>query len=777
MEGARPLNIRKFIPEKVGTAKNPVQGFTFAINRMGFVVEDIGAIFADMHNQRLAYWKDQNDAENLQRDKDTENKLEADTEKAVESESKKSGVAANATKWLNKLLQPFKWIAMKVGTWFLLDLLSNPKFKGILDFSLPIIGKWLGSVYKILNTGVNWIMEAFGEKSLIMGALKIIGGLGAFFVATRVLQPWKLIGDYQSLVKFYKNTVGKTSWGKKLKRAQNIKKLRNERMKRVKRFGNMRNRIRARRTRMLRLKRLTRVKAGRFMQGKATGFLSKGMPFLAGATATITRLQSGDSAQKAIGGGVGAAIGGAALTALLTPILGPFGPIVGNLLGGFIGDKLGAFVGDAITPIIKPIKKFIGEIMMPLWKAYLTPLIDSVRDMIDALVPALKTVWNMLKPVAEAAVKKVNEFLNSPALKATFEKLMYLINLGQNVVGGTVNYFQRTFGSEESKASAQLVNENDDVKRLRKQVADLKKKKDKDGGSKRSIWTGVDGVIKTSNGAPGMNIMNGHRHPFGSTIDEKIDHWTNVLIPYAEQKAKDAEALVNSLEDGGGPLEKNVTVSNAKIFPLPMGRWAAQPGQRYGAPRSYGAHTGIDLTEKPPFGADPAIDVVALTGGQVLKEKYDNTLNYMAGLMIRSADGFDHRYLHMLPSVAVGDQIKAGQKIGSLVDMSKIGRDINDTHLHFDVYKMGTNEHLDPTKIYPGLFGTPNKPIETLPPDKLNNTSAEMKNRSEALAGEELSSGVQTIVVMQPLVKSKKEVQVIREGTQVLSKSSSVGLV
>ena len=694
MEGARPLNIRKFIPEKVGTAKNPVQGFTFAINRMGFVVEDIGAIFADMHNQRLAYWKDQNDAENLQKDKDTENKLESDTEKAVESESKKSGVAANATKWLNKLLQPFKWIAMKVGTWFLLDLLSNPKFKGILDFSLPIIGKWLGSVYKILNTGVNWIMEAFGEKSLVVGALKIIGGLGAFFVATRVLQPWKLIGDYQSLVKFYRNTVGKTSWGKKLKRAQNIKRLRNERMKRVRRFGNMRNRIRARRTRMLRLKRLTRVKAGRFMQGKATGFLSKGMPFLAGATATITRLQSGDSAQKAIGGGVGAAIGGAALTALLTPILGPFGPIVGNLLGGFIGDKLGAFVGDAITPIIKPIKKFIGEIMMPLWKAYLTPLIDSVRDMIDALVPALKTVWNMLKPVAEAAVKKVNEFLNSPALKATFEKLMYLINLGQNVVGGTVNYFQRTFGSEESKASAQLVNENDDVKRLRKQVADLKKKKDKDGGGKRSIWTGVDGVIKTSNGAP----------------------------------------------------------------------------------RSYGAHTGIDLTEKPPFGADPAIDVVALTGGQVLKEKYDNTLNYMAGLMIRSADGFDHRYLHMLPSVAVGDHIKAGQKIGNLVDMSKIGRDINDTHLHFDVYKMGTSEHLDPTKIYPGLFGTPNAPIETLPPDKLNNTSAEMKNRSEALAGEELTSGVQTIVVMQPLVKSKKEVQVIREGTPVLSKTSSVGL-
>ena len=203
-----------------------------------------------------------------------------------------------------------------------------------------------------------------------MGALKIIGGLGAFFVATRVLQPWKLIGDYQSLVKFYKNTVGKTSWGKKLKRAQNIKKLRNERMKRVKRFGNMRNRIRARRTRMLRLKRLTRVKAGRFMQGKATGFLSKGMPFLAGATATITRLQSGDSAQKAIGGGIGAAVGGAALTALLTPILGPFGPIVGNLLGGFLGDKIGAFVGDAITPIIEMLNNqnrntYLGHIRNP----------------------------------------------------------------------------------------------------------------------------------------------------------------------------------------------------------------------------------------------------------------------------------------------------------------------------------------------------------------------------------------------------------------------------
>lgn len=776
MEGARPLNIRKFIPAKVGSATNPVQGLSFAINRMGFVVSDIGDIFADLHNQRLAFWKEQNNAANLQADKATENSLEADTQDAVEKESQRSGVAKNATKWLSKLLGPFKWIAMKVGTWFLLDLLSNPKFKGILDFSLPIIGKWLGSVYKILNTGVNWILEAFGEKSLAMGALKIIGGLGAFFVASRVLQPWKLIGDYQSLTKFYKNSVGKTKWAKKLKRAQNIKKLRAQKAARVQRFGKMRNQIRARNTRMLRLKRLSKVKAGRFMQGKATAGLSKGLPFLAGATATITRLQSGDSAQKAIGGGVGAAVGGAALTALLTPILGPFGPIVGNLLGGFIGDKIGAFVGDAITPIIKPIKKFIGEIMIPLYKAYLGPLIDSVRDMLDALVPALKTVWNVLKPVADAAVKKVNEFLNSPALKATFEKLMYIINLGQTVIGGTVNVFQRTFGDKETKATAQLTNENDDVKRLRKQVSDLKKQKDDKGGKKRSIWTGVDGVVKTSNGAPGMNIMNGHRHPFGSTIDEKIDHWTNVLIPYAESKAKDAEALVNSLEDGGGPLEKNITVSNSKIFPLPTGRWAAQPGQRYGAPRSYGAHTGIDLTEKPPFGADPAIDVVALTGGQVLKEKYDNTLNYMAGLMIRSADGFDHRYLHMLPSVAVGDHIKAGQKIGSLVDMSKIGRDINDTHLHFDVYKMGTNEHLDPTKVYPGLFGTPNKPIETLPPDKLNNTSAEMKNRSEALAGNELTSGIQTIVVMQPVVKSKKEVHVKRENTPILYKSSSVGL-
>ena len=149
MEGARPLNIRKFIPAKVGSATNPVQGLSFAINRMGFVVSDIGDIFADLHNQRLAFWKEQNNAANLQADKATENSLEADTQDAVEKESQRSGVAKNATKWLSKLLGPFKWIAMKVGTWFLLDLLSNPKFKGILDFSLPIIGKWLGSVYKL----------------------------------------------------------------------------------------------------------------------------------------------------------------------------------------------------------------------------------------------------------------------------------------------------------------------------------------------------------------------------------------------------------------------------------------------------------------------------------------------------------------------------------------------------------------------------------------------------------------------------------------------------
>jgi len=142
-------------------------------------------------------------------------------------------------------------------------------------------------------------------------------------------------------------------------------------------------------------------------------------------------------------------------------------------------------------------------------------------------------------------------------------------------------------------------------------------------------------------------------------------------------------------------------------FPLPKGQFSGQSGQYYGAGRGYGGHAGIDLTESPPFGQNPNIDVVAMVGGKVLSEKYLGGKKYMSGMMIQGTDGYDQRYLHMTPMVSPGDNVKAGQKIGELVDMTHVTGNTDETHLHFEVYKRGKGGHLSPHNVYPKFFGSP----------------------------------------------------------------------
>ena len=95
---------------------------------------------------------------------------------------------------------------------------------------------------------------------------------------------------------------------------------------------------------------------------------------------------------------------------------------------------------------------------------------------------------------------------------------------------------------------AQVENEDYDVQNLTKQLSKIKKRQDKGKGGSRSIWFGVDGVIRTSNGAPGMHMGNGHGNPLGSTNDEKAKHWEEVLIPHAKKKAREAHEAAAQIE-------------------------------------------------------------------------------------------------------------------------------------------------------------------------------------------------------------------------------------
>ena len=186
------LKIRSFLPAKTtgDIRTDPAAAMTTSINRLGFVVEDIGHIIAKMHMDKLQWLDDQKDARKLAKDQERESKIEKDVEKEVEVEDKKAGGVQKKTGgFLQRLLAPFMWIGTKLLTFFALNWMADPKNGKFIKTVLPWIGKWLGTFWKVLSTGVNWILEAFGEKSPVMGALKIFGGIAALFAADRILRP------------------------------------------------------------------------------------------------------------------------------------------------------------------------------------------------------------------------------------------------------------------------------------------------------------------------------------------------------------------------------------------------------------------------------------------------------------------------------------------------------------------------------------------------------------------------------------------------------------
>ena len=196
-------------------------------------------------------------------------------------------------------------------------------------------------------------------------------------------------------------------------------------------------------------------------------------------------------------------------------------------------------------------------------------------------------------------------------------------------------------------------------------------------------------------------------------LDTETDIFTERQFTSKERRRVDNQG------GGGGESTPNVTTPNIATtttklkpghyyFPLPKGRFAGASAQYYGAGRNYGGHAGIDLTEKPPFGSKLNIDVVALAGGTVIGDKYLAGKEYMSGMMVEGNDGYDQRYLHMTPMLSIGDSVKAGQKIGELVDMTYVTGNVNETHLHFEVYKRGSYTALNPHTTYPKFFKSPN---------------------------------------------------------------------
>ena len=183
-----------------------------------------------------------------------------------------------------------------------------------------------------------------------------------------------------------------------------------------------------------------------------------------------------------------------------------------------------------------------------------------------------------------------------------------------------------------------------------------------------------------------------------------------------------------AMNSAGGGTNKPKTVSGIQGFsgggivnPLPGGSVGRGAAQLYGAPRNYGPHAGIDMTENPPYKDDPKIPVVSMADGKVVASSpdypYEGGSGYTANLSVNHGNGILATYMHMTPHYKPGDTVKKGKMIGKLIPIGTAANAYSNTHLHLQTYQKG--EKVDPNKVLNGSIkpGKPGESIVQVSPD------------------------------------------------------------
>ena len=133
-----------------------------------------------------------------------------------------------------------------------------------------------------------------------------------------------------------------------------------------------------------------------------------------------------------------------------------------------------------------------------------------------------------------------------------------------------------------------------------------------------------------------------------------------------------------------GDLKGNI------VNPMEQGELQDYPGAKFGAPRSHGTHKGRDI-----IGPKGMKFVAAMPGKvtQIINVGKLPNGGWSKGIYVKHDNGMETRYLHVTPSVKVGDAVKAGQKLGVLTEKDAIS---SVAHLHFELLVNG--RHVDPDK-------------------------------------------------------------------------------
>ena len=671
------LKIRSFIPAKTSgdVSVDPVAGLTTSINRLGATVEDLGKIITGMYKSQADAALAATRANQLSLDKGREKRIEDGTKKQVVKGAKLSTkLKGDGGGFLDRLLSPFKDFIEKALTFWFLDWLSDPNNKNFLQKTLPAIKKWLETGFKVAWKGINLILDSFGDDSPLMGAIKLIGGIGALWLASRILQPWKLIGDAMALGKLLgggkkgssksgQSTVG-AGRSSRAQRSANASKA--ARARYARRYGGAaaKRRFAGRVPGRAGFKGVTALgRAGRFLKsGPGAGLLS-------GIVSVGSRLAAGDSVQKAVGGGVGATIGSVALTALLTPVLGPFAPLVGGTLGGFLGDQVGAFMGDAITPILEPLSNLFKDIILPLFISSIKPVAEPFQELFAEVANIFNKISEFLKPIVGPAFKKVIDFLNSNVIGPSLQKLADLVSgageFVQNAVKGAGNFFTKIdflnlYSGKADKARVASEEADARVQKAEKELAHYMERMQKEGGDKRDHL--FDNTLAE-------DVENAKRELNEAKYAAKVRKSEFTKLQAEAERQAQEEADRRNLGDIQTPRFQGDPSSGNHIVTSAMGNrsLALSPGM----------HMGVDIATAV------GENLVAFTNGRVEATGYDggygNWVSWIAN------DGYGNFYGHMDKPAFVrpGQRVQKGEVLGLT---GNTGRS-SGPHLHWEVAK------------------------------------------------------------------------------------------
>ena len=388
---------------------------------------------------------------------------------------------------------------------------------------------------------------------------------------------------------------------------------------------------------------------------------------LAGTGGSLAGGAGGAVGGGAIGAGIGALLGGAigfffaGVGAAPGAIMGAkIGKVAGSLAGGWYGAGKGSELADSFTGA----DQVTGEHETG---AGLTKPGTAVLHGTEAVIPRDAVDMSPMNTLGGIMLASTTEFINSAGAVAapiapTFKGMAAQMAKQYDVPSTVV----------QTNVGGSLPSLDKELKKVKE---------------KRSEPTGEE--------------FSGQEQDLLNTQDE--DNFAEKLLKMIDPEGKFETTLknINNRSPMMGPDDYDGTgidgdLEGNIVNPMEGGVMEDYPGAKFGAPRDGGRrkHKGRDLVGPAgmkvvsalPGTVTSIIDVGKLPGG-----------GWSKGIYVKHSNGMETRYLHVHPSVKVGDEVKAGQQIGKITVMDDIS---SVAHLHFEVIANG--KHVDPEPIVRG---------------------------------------------------------------------------